>query len=486
MKTEADATTSVLPAATATLRQRLLMHVFLPVLLVWLTSTAIVIQIAYVFTQRAFDRALSDDAYALSAHMRVQNGQPFLDLSTRELDSLLFDQSEKVYFTVMNADGETIASNANWLGVADSEHSESFGAYSMSERFHEGRALRAVDLPPTAARPWRVLVAQTVSSRTELLERMVLYAVVPEIALFILLGWWLRHAIASDLAPLARLRDALQRRDANDLSPVAIEASSSDVTQLADVTNALFARVAAGIQAHREFAGNIAHELRNPLAGIRALAEYGVRHSDPAVWREQLLAIQEREAHASHLIAQLLALAFADEAEETVALSGIDLRPIVESCLAAAIERTDTRHVEFNAEGLEEPVRVWGNEGLVASALGNLLDNALRYGQPLRGDKPRITVSLHAADASGKVRLSVCDNGPGLDAELADARRRWRRGAGVEQVRGGTGLGLAIVTRYAEILDAELDLQNQQTGGLRASLVFRAADDSTLKKGTKT
>ena len=53
-----------------TLRQRLLSHVLLPVFVVWLTSTALIIEIAYLYTQRAFDRALIDDAYALSAHVR--------------------------------------------------------------------------------------------------------------------------------------------------------------------------------------------------------------------------------------------------------------------------------------------------------------------------------------------------------------------------------------------------------------------------------
>lgn len=226
--------------------------------------------------------------------------------------------------------------------------------------------------------------------------------------------------------------------------------------------------------------------LRNPLAGIRALADYGLRHDDPAVWRAQLHAIQERESHASHLVAQLLALAFADEAKETIALSRIDLRQVVETCLAAAIEQMDTRHVDFSAEGLDKAVMVWGNEALVSSALTNLLDNALRYGRPADGERPRITVSLQAADAAGKVCLSVSDNGPGLDSALADTRQRWSRGAGVEQVRGGTGLGLAIVTRYAEILEAELDLQNQRDGGLRASLVFRSAADPTSQKEMTT
>jgi two-component system sensor histidine kinase TctE len=451
------------------------MHVLLPVFIVWLTSTSLVIEIAYVFTQRAFDRALSDDAYALSAHVRMVDGRPLLDLSARELDSVLFDQSEQVYFTVMNSDGEVVASNANWLGVTDALHSEHFGAYAMSERFHEGRALRAVDLSPTTERPWRVVVAQTVRSRSELIERMILYAVVPEIALFLVLGWWLQRVIGRDLQPLARLRAALSSRDATDLSPVAPDGSSSDVVQLAEATNALLARVEAGVRAHREFAGNIAHELRNPLAGIRALADYGLRQNDPEQLRHQLIAIQEREARASHLIAQLLALAFADEAQGTIELSAVELRQVVESCLAAVIERGDTRHVDFSADGLDTMVLVHGNEGLISSALSNLLDNAVRYGRPASSATQRILVRLRQADASGKVCLSVCDNGPGLDPGLADSRQRWRRGAGVEAVRGGTGLGLAIVARYAEILGAEFDLTNQPDGGLCASLRFRGA-----------
>ncbi len=86
-----------------TLRQRLLSHVLLPVFVVWLTSTALIIEIAYLYTQRAFDRALIDDAYALSAHVRQSGEGLTLELSARELDSVLFDQSEKVYFAVVGA-----------------------------------------------------------------------------------------------------------------------------------------------------------------------------------------------------------------------------------------------------------------------------------------------------------------------------------------------------------------------------------------------
>ena len=62
------------------------------------------------------------------------------------------------------------------------------------------------------------------------------------------------------------------------------------------------------MRAQREFAGNVAHELRTPLAGIRALADYGLAQTSPAVWREQLERIAQSQSRASHLVDQLLAL----------------------------------------------------------------------------------------------------------------------------------------------------------------------------------
>lgn len=478
--------------AAPTLRQRLLLHVLLPVLLVWLTSTAVVIEIAYVYTQRAFDRALVDDAYALSAHVRQTREGLSLELSARELDSVLFDQSERVYFAIIGLDGRVLANNAPWLVTdllasrpdASVPPPDTSVPYVLSDRHHEGVPLRTVELLLSEGRVWRVMVAQTVRARTTLVQQMLLYAVVPAVLLFMLLGFWLRRAIGTDLAPLNRLRAALQARDASDLSAVPVDASSRDVAQVAQAVNALFDRIGAGVSAQREFAGNVAHELRNPLAGIRALAEYGLRHDDGDTRQQQLTAILERQAHASHLIDQLLALAFADEARDTLALTAVDLGTVVERAVLAALPRMDANHAEVNVQGLDGAVVVHGNEGVLTAMLGNLLDNAARHARPASGEALAVTVLVSAGEAretgeAGEglhaVTLAVEDNGQGLAAAQLEARRRWSRGSGVEGARGSTGLGLAIVARYAELLGSRLLLENRPQGGLRASVRLRRA-----------
>ena len=91
--------------ALPSLRARLARHVLVPLALVWLAGTMASVGVANLFTQRAFDRSLLDDAYAIAANVR-QGGEGLeLALSPHEVKALLFDQVETVYFAVLRSDG---------------------------------------------------------------------------------------------------------------------------------------------------------------------------------------------------------------------------------------------------------------------------------------------------------------------------------------------------------------------------------------------
>lgn len=465
-------------AEPPSLRARLLRHVLAPLVLTWFFGTAVSVLVANGFAQRAFDRALLDDAYAIAANVRVKGGALDLALSSRELKSVLFDQVETVYFAVLRPDGSLLAGNA-YLPVPPPQGSD---AYRFSDIQHRGRDLRAVRVEVAEPEPFEVIAAQTVHARSITLRSVLLYSVVSQLLLLGALSLWLRRAIQADLQPLAAFQAELAGRDARDLAPVAVEASTRDLQRLGAAVNDLLARVAQGVRAQREFAGNVAHELRTPLAGIRALAAYGLAHKDPAVWHEQLAGVAASEARASHLVDQLLALALADEMRSAMPRQPVALDELARDAVLRFLPHADAAGVDLGARGLDQPVAVPGQPLLIEGVLGNLIDNALRYGRPADGGvAPRITVEItqerERADGTASVTLAVVDNGPGIArTRRADLMQRWAQGREGERLGQGAGLGLAIVARYAELLGARLVLGPGPGGqGLRAGLLWQLA-----------
>jgi two-component system sensor histidine kinase TctE len=460
----------VVVPAQPSLRARLVRHVLFPLALTWLLGTALTVAVAYYFAQKAFDRALLDDAYALASRVRSLPQGLALELSSREMSTVLFDQSESIYFAVRRGDGTVMAGHPGLHAPVPSSPEY----IRFSEAVYEGRTLRTVTVLQDEPDDFVVMVGQTTHSRRALLRDVLYYSVAPQLLLLSLLAFWLRRIIGQELYPLNALQRSVEQRDARDLAPVPVSASSRDMEQLGTAINALLARLSRSLQAQREFSGNVAHELRTPLAGIRALAEYGLARSEPTVWREQLQRIGASEARASRLVEQLLALALAEEADTGMQNETVSLDEVVRETVLRYLPRADAAGVDLGVQGLEQPLHVIGNVALIEGLLGNLLDNALRYGCPSGSKGGAVTVELEP-ETDG-VRLSVIDDGPGLtQEERSRLQQRGARGLHAQQLSQGAGLGLAIVGKFAEVMGATFELGEAPGGrGLRASVVLRA------------
>jgi two-component system, OmpR family, sensor histidine kinase TctE len=451
------------------LRSRVIRHVVLPLVVLWALGTAVALGVANYFAGQAFDRSLLDDAYAVAANVRVDSSGPVLNLSPSEMSTLLFDQSESMYFAVLLPNGALVSGHAGLRPPPLPEET----AFGFADIAFQNQSLRSVSLRRYEPTEFIVVVAQTSASRNRLLQRMLTYAVVPQIVLVVLLVWWLRRVIKRDLLPLAELQRAVDQRGVRDLSPmplsVTTDARTRDVARLGTAVNAMMKRLGESITAQREFAGNVAHELRTPLAGIRAQADYALANSDPTVWREQLQGIARGQERASHLVEQLLGLALADEARASLQLTPIAINEVARDVLLRYLPKADAAGVDLGGDGLDEQVMVQADAALLEGILGNLLDNALRYG---KATHPQVTVAVTKGD--GVVTLSVTDNGPGLSPQEAEQlRQRWALGSAGQRLGEGAGLGLAIVSRYAELLGARFSLQAVPgEPGLLASVAF--------------
>ena len=467
---------AAVPAKKPLLRVLLVQHVLWPLALTWLLGTAGTVAVAYYFAQKAFDRALLDDAFALASRVRLEPQGLTLELSTREMGAVLFDQSENIYFVVRRQDGTVMAGHPDLQAPAPG----ALDAVRFSDTVYQGRRMRAVSLVQEEPRDFLVVVAQTTGSRDALLKSVLQYSVVPQLLLLLALAFWLRRVIEKELQPLNELEQSVQRRDALDLTPVNVSAGSRDIEHLSAAINALLARVDQSMTAQREFSGNVAHELRTPLAGIRALAEYGLTHSEPEVWREQLRRITDSEARASRLVEQLLALALAEEEDKSLTTGSVALDRMAREVILRYLPRADLAGIDLGMQGLEQAVFVSANPDLVEGILGNLIDNALRYGQPVSGEPGRVTIALEPL-GKNQVRLSVIDNGPGLSSEeCQQLLQRGVRGPQASSRLGqGAGLGLAIVAKFAKLMNVQFELVPVVHGpGLCARLIFEVARNS--------
>lgn len=194
----------------------------------------------------------------------------------------------------------------------------------------------------------------------------------------------------------------------------------------------------------RSFVSDAAHELRTPVAGMRAAADTLVRApADPAD-RERLAVHVAREAgRASRLIDDMLMMARVDRGLE-LDLAPVDLGDLVR----AEADRHRLRHpaLQVTTQLPEEPVTVRGDADRLAQVIGNLVDNAARA---TRGHG-HVTLTLDPPDES-RARLSIADDGPGVPASDRERifDRLVRLDAGREQASGGAGLGLPIARGIA-------------------------------------
>ena len=461
--------TPPLAARPPTLRSRMLWRVLLPLAATWSVGSAVAFYLSWELAGRAFDRAMLDDAYAIAANVVERDGALLLNLSEHEIDNVLFDRDEKEYFAIYGSDRKLVAGTPRLpLSTLGDNRATTFWDGSL-----DGTTLRIARLNTEGTRPFSVIIGQTTSSRATLLSGLLVRSIAPQLALLLLLGIYLGRQISRELEPLRHLHHELDRRHSSDLDPIVLQPQSEDVQRLRDAVNALLSRIEGGVQAQREFAGSVAHELRTPLAGIRALVEYGLAHDDAAIWRQQLQSIATSEERASRLVDQLLALALADEARDSVRLEPVRVDELVRRMLLAFVPRADAEGVDLGAEGLDVATTVRAAPVLLEGVLANLIDNALRYG---KGRAPAM-LTVEVERQAGRVDISVVDSGPGLDAGQRESlRQRWTQGLAGVRLGAGAGLGLAIASRYVSLMGGELLLEAGPGGsGLRAVVRLQSA-----------
>lgn len=293
------------------------------------------------------------------------------------------------------------------------------------------------------------------------LLKPLLYAL-PALALLLVI------AIGYALAPLRQLARDVAERDPDRLDPLPLESLPTEVAPLVTRLNSLFADIMRSLEYERRFTADAAHELRTPLAALKAQAQVALASVEDAERRHALTQILVGCDRATHLVVQLLTLARLDGGTPHP-MQNVALRQVAEEVLAMSAGDAIERHCDLVLSDGDSPVR--GDPLLLEVLLRNLVDNALRH-----GGATRIEVSI--AQEGLRVVLTVSDNGCGIAAEHRErVQQRFYRGASADS--SGSGLGLSIVRRIAELHDGTLDIGSPAAGnGVVVRLSLPVAENS--------
>jgi signal transduction histidine kinase len=315
-----------------------------------------------------------------------------------------------------------------------------------------------------------VIVTGDVIGGTTLIARAAAAFVLGALGAAVIVGGaaWLGTRAA--LRPVDRLRAAAAALPPGERLPV--PAARDELQALTEEINRLLARRDEAAARLERFTGDAAHELRSPVAAIRAQAEVAVAHPDPQMAEETLLAVAAEAVRLSSLLDDLLALARADAGQRPAPVP-VDLVAAAGAALAraAVAKRPSTRDdVDSAGSGDPEPVLelvaptpavVAATPSEVALVLDNLIDNGRRYARSI--------VRVVVLPAGRWVRLSVEDDGPGIPE--ADRERVFDRFTRLRpEAGGGSGLGLALVAALVQGRGGTATAAATPTGGARLEI----------------
>ena len=274
------------------------------------------------------------------------------------------------------------------------------------------------------------------------------------------------------LAPIAALNDQVDRITAQDLhrrvDEVPLRTSERDeLTRLARTFNRLLGRLEASFEGQRTFVRDASHELRTPLtASIGELQVLLAREREPAAYREGAASVLAELQQLKSLINSLLDLAMTDGAVPLTDDVRLDeLLYEVRGTLPPA--QRGRVHIDLGVLP-DDPaaLEIRGHRALLARALGNLLDNALKYSGPAQP----VVLALRVL-ATG-VRLRVTDAGPGIEpADLANVFQPFFRAAEARGV-AGHGVGLPLARRIVALHGGTLGLASVRGEGTAAEVVL--------------
>lgn len=439
------------------LRRRLLLYLLISAPLVWGVALGISLQAARHEVDELFDTEMIRLARQVQVAIVVPpqgalppaapGSAPLGEADMSELAIAVWDAQGRL--TVADREGVLLPYRRDAAGFVDvAIGGDNWRVYYLQA--FDGRTL--------------VAAGQLIEEREELAYDLTLSQLLPWLAMLPVLLAAMAWAVRRALMPVEQLSAELRRRGADELQPLRDEATPAELAPLVEAMNGLFLRIDRTLARERRFTADAAHELRTPLAVLRAQWDV-LRRAAPGDERSRAEArLDQGLARLDRLVTQMLALSRLESGGPAPARREIDWHAIVAEAMSDCLPLAERRGIELACEGLQgaacAPLPLVGDADLLTVLLRNLLDNALRYAPGgstvwLRFTAQQLEVENDAAPLSA--------------GQLGRLGERFYRPEGQDEV--GSGLGLSIVQRIAALHGLSLRFAPRADGrGLRVTV----------------
>jgi two-component system sensor histidine kinase TctE len=444
------------------LKRELLLRLMLPLLAIVVATAALGTFTAQRMTERVFDRWLLDAAHSVGSVVSFEQGRAHLDLPPSAEKVLLFDDLDRTFFSV--SQGERLLAGRATIprdGTRKLVYNRGF-AY-LSEIDGEAVRIARVNVTNLEGPDVVILVAETLVKRQRS-EQELVAVFWPMAALIVAAGAAIVVAVRRTVRPLEVIAARWNERSHVSLQPIGDDDVPRELAPFAAALNSLLARIREMLARERQFAATAAHQLRTPLAGLQLGLARAAEASDIESARLVIGELSSATQRTARLVQQLLALGRLDpEVRGELDFERCDLAALAQDVGAAHFDAALVKKIDLELIAPQESVTVDAVAELLEEALGNLLDNAIRY-TPIGG-----RVAVEVLNSPPGVRVS--DSGPGIpEAGREEMFGRFVRG--VDATDEGSGLGLAIAQDIAALHGATLQLTDSLWKGVCATLIF--------------
>jgi two-component system sensor histidine kinase TctE len=460
-----------MPRVEPTLQRKLLAWLLGPLMGLLILDTLVSYSTSVNFSNQAYDRSLHEVAREVFLHVRPNGTGPKLDIAPGTERILLVDQDDRVFYKVSTEDGHMVGGDPAIRRPPTARPKDATPAF-YDDMLHGERvrivAVRMSFKESGISGVVLVQVAETLNKRNRLARDILASVVLPQLLLIVLATAAVYFGIARSLLPLKPLQRAVSDRSHLDLSPIEIRTVPGEVRPLVEEVNDLMLRLGKTLDFQNRFIADAAHQLKTPVAGIKAQIELALRESDPATLQRSLAQLYVGADRLSRLVGQLLSLARNEPgAVDAIQLQTLDLNTFALEITMEWVPEAIKRNIDLGfegAEGAESRVMIDGEPHRLRELINNLIDNAVRYSE----DGGHVTVKV----AGGReAQLSVSDDGPRIPIEeRTRIFERFHRLLGTHT--DGSGLGLAIVSEIAALHKARITLEEDRDGVGNTFTVF--------------